>query len=124
MSNLLLTKSFLAGAAIAAYRIVKFSALDTVIPGAAATDSLIGINTDVAPATGERCDVLLQGIAYCEAGAAVTQGAMITSDAVGRGVAAAPAAGVNNRVIGIAEEAASAAGDVIRVLLSPGVMQG
>ena len=36
----------------------------------------------------------------------------------------APAAGVNNRVIGVALEAATAAGDVIRVLLEPGVMQG
>ena len=124
MSNLLLAKNYTAGAAINAFRIVKFSAPDTLILAAAATDFLIGINSEVAPVTGERCDAALQGIAFCEAGAAIAVGAMVTSDAVGRGVTAAPGAGVNNRVIGIALEAATAAGDVIRVLLEPGVMQG
>ena len=38
--------------------------------------------------------------------------------------AAAPAAGVNNRVVGVALDAAVAAGDQIRVLLSPGSVQG
>lgn len=124
MSNPLLIKSFTAGAAIAAFRIVKFSATDVVIPGAAATDRLIGICGDVAPAINERCETVIFGIAYCEAGAAIAQGDMVTSDAVGRGITAAPAAGVNNRVIGVAWDAASAAGDVIRVSLEPGVMQG
>jgi hypothetical protein len=124
MSNALLFKNFTAAAAIAAYRIVKFSALDTVTPATAATDFMVGVNADVAPAAGERCDTVLIGIAFVEAGAAIAQGSMVTSDAVGRGVTAAPAAGVNNRVIGEALEAASAAGDVIRVLLAPGLVQG
>jgi hypothetical protein len=124
MSNVILQKNMTAGAAINAYRIVKFSAAETVVLAAAATDNLVGVNTDVSPALNERCDIAFMGIAFVEAGAAVAQGAMVTADAVGRGVAAAPAAGVNNRVIGYALEAASAAGDVIRVLLEPGVMQG
>jgi hypothetical protein len=124
MSNPLLLKSFTAAAVIAPYRIVKFSALDTVTPATAATDSLIGVNSDLTPAIGERCDTVMLGIAFIEAGAAIAQGAMVTADAVGRAVTAAPAAGVNNRVAGVALEAASAAGDVIRVLLEPGVMQG
>lgn len=124
MSNVLLFKNVTAGAAINAYRIVKLSAADTVILAAAASDSLVGVNADIAPALGERCDVALMGIAFVEAGAAVAIGAMVTSDAVGRGVTAAPAAGSNVRVIGYALEAASAAGDVIRVLLEAGVMQG
>jgi len=124
MSNALLFKNYTAAMAIPAYRICKFSALDTVTLGTAATDSLIGVNADVAPAIGERCDLVRQGIAFIEAGAAIAQGAPVTSDATGRAVTAAPGAGVNNRLIGFADEAASAAGDVIRVLVELGVMQG
>jgi hypothetical protein len=124
MSNALLFKNYTAAMAIPAYRILKFSALDTVTLATAATDSLMGVNSDVAPAIGERCDAVRQGIAFVEAGAAIAQGAPITSDATGRGVTAAPAAGVNNRIIGFADEAAAAAGDVIRVLVELGVMQG
>lgn len=124
MSNPLLLKGLVAGAAIAAYRIVKLSAADTVIQSAAATDAHIGVVTDVGPASGERCEVMTHGIANVEAGAAVTLGALVTSDATGRGIAAAPAVGANARHIGVALDAASAAGDVIRVLLSQGSVQG
>ena len=124
MSNPVLFKSFTAAAAIAAFRIVKLSAAETVTPAAAVGDSLLGVNSDVAPALGERCDVVLAGIAFVEAGAAVALGALVTSDAVGRGVTAAPAVGVNNRIIGVAVDAAVAAGDVIRVLLQQGTTQG
>jgi len=43
---------------------------------------------------------------------------------VGRCVTAAPAAGANVRLVGIALEAATAVGDVIRVLIEFGSMQG
>lgn len=124
MSNPTLLKNFTAGAAITAFRMVKFSAAETVVPAAAATDSIIGVANEVAAASGERQDVVLAGIAFVEAGAAVTIGALITSDASGRGVAAAPGAGVNNRIVGLALDAAAAAGDVIRVLVAPGSVQG
>ena len=124
MSNPLMYKAFTAGAAIAAFRIVRFSAADTVVQAAAATESMFGVNSDLAVANGERCEVMTDGIAWIEAGAAVTIGALITADSVGRAVAGAPAAGVNNRVIGLALDAATAAGDQIRVLLSPGSVQG
>lgn len=124
MSNPLLFKAFTAGGAIAPYRLVKFSAAETVVQSAAAADAHVGVNTDLTVALGERVEVMTHGIAYVEAGAAITIGTLITADAQGRGVTAAPAAGANNRVIGIAMEAASAAGDIIRVLLSPGSVQG
>ena len=124
MSNPLMFKAFTAGAAIAAFRIVRFSAADTVIQAAAATENMFGVNSDLAVANGERCEVMTDGIAWVEAGAAITIGALITADSVGRGVAGAPAAGVNNRIIGVALDAATAAGDQIRVLLSPGSIQG
>lgn len=125
MSNVLLRKNFQAAAAIAAYTLVKHSgADDQVVAAAAATDNIIGATEDVAPASGERTDVALVGIAYVTAGAAITRGALLTSDASGRVVTAAPAAGANNRIVGTAMEAATAAGDVIRVLLNPGSFQG
>lgn len=124
MSNPLLFKGFTAGGAISPYRIVKFSAAETVVQSVAEGDAHIGVNSDLSVASGERVEVMVAGIANVEAGGAITIGALVTSDASGRGVAAAPAAGANNRVIGIAMEAASAAGDIIRVLLSPGSVQG
>jgi hypothetical protein len=122
--NPLLQKNYTAAAAIPAFRIVKFTAAGVVGLATSATDASIGVMNEVSPLAGERCDVVRTGIAYVEAGAAIALGAPVTSDATGRGVTAAPAAGVNNRIIGIAEEIASAAGDVIGVLLEPGYMQG
>lgn len=122
--SMLLTRNFIAGAAMTAYRIVRFSAADTVVLAAAATESLIGVTNDVAAASGERQDVIVQGMPWVEAGAAFSIGALLTSDASGRAVAAAPAAGVNNRIIGIAFRAAVAAGDRVEVLLAPGSIQG
>lgn len=119
-----IVKNYSAGGAMTAYRCVKFSAAETVVLAAAATDSIIGLATDVAAASGERQDVVLHGPALGEAGAAFSLGALLTSDASGRLVAAAPAAGTNNRVVAIAHEAASAASDQVRVFVQPGSMQG
>ena len=124
MSNPLLMKGFTAGGAISPYRLVRFSAADTVVQAAAATESMLGVNTDLTIVSGERVEVLVQGIAWLEAGAAIALGGLVTADSLGRGVTAAPAAGVNNRHVGIALDAAVAAGDQIRVLLSPGSVQG
>jgi len=127
MANPLLAVNFVADAAISNNRLVKFGSGDrNVTPATAATDSIIGVVNEMPPgiAAGERVDVVRVGIAWVEAGAAITRGALITSDAVGRAVTAAPAAGVNNRIIGIADESASAAGDVIRFVIEPGSVQG
>lgn len=124
MSNPSLIKSLTAGAAIAPFRIVKFSAAETVIQAAAVADFLVGVSNEVGAASGERQDVVLTGVAYVEASAAVALGAVLTTDASGRAVAAAPAAGTNNRIIGIAMDAAAATGDIFRVLLQQGTTQG
>lgn len=124
MANTLLNKNYLAEAAIAPFRIVKMGAADGgVLLAAAATDSLVGVCEAVGPALGERVDVIKVGLADVELGGAVVRGGPITSDATGKGVAAAPAAGVNNRVIGFAE-ISGVAGDIIPVFISPCVMQG
>ena len=127
MSNHLLIVNFVADAAILNNRLVKFGTGDkNVAVAAAASDFLIGVVNEMPPgiAANERVDVVRMGIAWVECGAAVPRGSPITSDAVGRAVVAAPGAGVNNRIIGFADESGAAAGDVIRFVIEPGLMQG
>lgn len=124
MSNPLLYKAYNAGGAINPYRIVRITNADTVEQAAAVLNTLIGVNTDLSVVSGERVEVMMQGIAYVEAGAAIAVGVPVTTDSSGRGITAAPAAGANQRIVGFALEAAVAAGDHIRVLLSPGQVQG
>lgn len=127
MANPMLVTSFTADSALVNNRLVKFGTGDrNIAQAAAATDFIIGVVNEMPPgiATGERADVVRVGIAWVECGAAVPRGSPITSDASGRAVVAAPAAGVNNRIIGFADEAGTAAGDVIRFVIEPGLMQG
>ena len=122
--NPMLIKNYTAEAAIAAYRIVKPGAADGgVLQAAAATDALMGVTGSVAPASGERVDVIKSGIAQVELGGTVTRGGPITADASGKGVAAAPSAGSNNRLIGFAE-VSGVSGDIIDVLVAQGSLQG
>lgn len=123
MRNLELVKNYTAEAAIAPHRIVKFGAADGgVLQSAAAADAHIGVSL-LGAAAGERLDVVRDGIAEVEYGAAVTRGDLLTADAQGRAVPAAPAAGVNARVIGIAE-VSGVAGDIGAVAVEPGSHQG
>jgi hypothetical protein len=125
MSNNGLTKSFTAEGLIGAFRIIKAGAAPYgILQGAAATDKILGITTEVsADAVGERTDVILTGIADLKLGGTVAGGDPITSDATGQGVVAAPAAGVNNRIIGFAV-IAGVVGDIIPVTIEPGFIQG
>lgn len=124
MANVVLNRAGTAEGAIAAYRIVKFGANDGgYLQAAAATDYLAGVCESVGPASGERLDVIKAGIADVEFGGTVTRGQPVTSDANGKAVAAAPAAGANVRIIGFAEVSA-VAGDIAPVWIEPGLMQG
>lgn len=118
MSELLL-KNYVAGAAVAAYRIVKFSADRTVIQGAAATDLSIGVSAELPADSGARVDVVRIGMPLVEYGGNVTRGDPLTSDASGKAVKAAPAAGAQARIIGYAEVTA-VAGDIEVMTLAPG----
>ena len=125
MANPLLAVNYVADAAIPINRLVKFGTGDrNVALAVAATDFIIGPVNETAIAIGERVDVVRVGIAWVEAGAAIPRGSPITADAVGRAVVAAPLAGINNRIIGFADETATAAGDVIRFMIEPGLVQG
>jgi len=124
MGNPTLTKNAKAEAAVPAFTIVKFGAADgQVLPAAAVTDKLVGVSTDIAAAINERCDFIVDGIADVLYGGTVTRGDPLTSDASGRATTAAPGAGTNNRIIGIAM-VSGVVGDIGSVKMSQGMVQG
>ncbi|HPU16912.1 MAG TPA: DUF2190 family protein [Polymorphobacter sp.] len=116
--------SYIAGAAVTRRRIVKWGAADgQILLGAAVGDFLMGVSSGTDAAINEPTDVVQGGIADVEYGGVVTRGAPLTSDATGRAVVAAPAAGVNNRIVGFAE-VSGVLGDIGAVRLAIGFMQG
>lgn len=124
MSNIATVRNFKAEAAIAAFTLIKVGANDMgALAAAAVSDKIIGVSTDIAAAINERCDVILDGVADVLYGGTVARGDLLTSDASGRAVTAAPGAGTNNRIVGAAL-ISGVVGDVGQVLISVGVMQG
>lgn len=122
---MLFIKNYLAAAAIAAYTIVKpDAAAGKVVAAAAAADKVIGVTTDVDAILGERADVIHLGEGKVVAGAAFAAGDQLMSDASGRAIVAAAAAGANVRTVGYAREAATALGDIVEIVVKPGVFQG
>jgi hypothetical protein len=124
MANPDLAKTYNAEANIPPYTIVKFGANDFgVAPAAASTDQMVGVSTALNVLSGNPVDVYHEDIAYVKLGGTVARGAYVTSDVNGNGVAAAPGAGVNANVIGIARQS-GVIGDVIEVLISVSRIQG
>jgi hypothetical protein len=119
-----LIKTFKAAAAIAAHRFVKFGADDnSVVQAAGANDAIIGVSGELPVVPGEPVDVHLSDLADVTYGGNVGRGDLLTSDADGKAVAAAPAAGVNNRTGGMATRD-GVANDVGTALVLPGRIQG
>lgn len=124
MSNPDLIRNFKAEAAVAAFRIVKAGAADgQVLQAAAVGDKSVGVSTDIGAAINERCDVIMGGIADIQYGGAVTRGDLLTSDANGKAVTAAPAAAANNRIIGVAVTS-GVLDDIGQVNVVPSMLQG
>lgn len=124
MTNPVLIKNGVASGAVPARSIVKYGASDHLVAAAAAaTDKLLGVSTDIAAADGERCDYITAGMADVVYGGNVTRGDLLTADSSGRAVTAAPAAGVNNRIIGVAQ-VSGVVGDVGAVFISQSMLQG
>lgn len=115
----------LAGGAITPNRIVKIGSADqTVVLAAAATDRPVGVSVqNISYASGAVCDIVDGGEYEVIAGGTVARGDPVCSDANGAGVAAAPAGGTNNGVIGRALDSA-VVGDLFTVQIQPGVLQG
>ena len=124
MANNGLTKSYAAEGTIGANLIVKVGAADWgALVAAAVSDKLIGVSTEVAAVSGERLDVVHEGIADLKLGGTVARGDFLTTDASGQGVTAAPGAGTNNQIVGKAL-VSGVSGDIIPVLVAPSMMQG
>lgn len=120
----ILIENVTAETAVSPYRICKMGSADgQVVQSAAVTDVLTGVADALGGAAGGRMDLITVGLADIEYGGAITRGAWLTTDASGKAVAATPAAGTNNNVIGIAR-VSGASGDIGKVLLSPGRIQG
>jgi hypothetical protein len=124
MANLGLIKSYNAEGAINSYSLVKVGANDFgVLQAAAVSDKIIGVTREVATLSGEPVDVVHDGIANVRLGGTVARGDFLTSDASGNAVTAAPAAGTNNRVVGVARQS-GVANDVIEVIIDLVSFQG
>lgn len=108
------------------FYLVKLDANRKVVLASAATDNIIGVLQNK-PNTGQSAKVRLIGISKVVAGAAFTlaTNTWLTSDANGKAVAAAPAAGTNNGVVGQPYESATAADDIVTALVNaPNEIQG
>lgn len=122
--NPILTKTRVADGAITKHRIVKpGSDDDSVAQASAATDALMAVATELAAADTERVDVTYVGVVEVEYGGNVTRGQLLTSDADGKAIAAAPATGANMSVIGRAV-VSGVSGDIGSVHIAPGQIQG
>jgi len=137
--NPTLIKNFISGSAINSYRIVKQGAADgQVIQSGAAIDFIFGATGELGVnAANARIDVIVAGIAEIEVGGVISRGDPVTSDALGRAVAAtrhthvenADAAYVQNAVTGAASAERiigfamvdAVANDIADVLLAPGL---
>ena len=113
-------KAFIAGAAVPAYRLVKFGADDdTALVAAAATDLIIGTSEAFDVASGDGFDVFISDIGKVKLGTGgIVRGQPITSDATGQGVLAGTA---GNRYVGFALRS-GVAGDIVPFIYSPGVL--
>jgi len=78
-------------------------------------EPLIGILQNK-PNSGEVAEVCMLGVCKAVAGAAITKGAKLMINASGQVITAATAA---STIIGWADEAAGAAGDIITIVLNP-----
>jgi len=100
------------------FLIAKFGADDdTLAQAAGATDGLIGVFQHITAAAGDTVRVMLDGISRVKLGGAVTRGGPATSDANARAVAAV----LGQNIVGFFM-ASGVSGDVVPLLLAPGVL--
>lgn len=117
--------TYRAAAAIEPYRLATHGGADQYAAKATgASAAIIGVVDQLgADAADDEVDVNRSGLAEVEFGGNVTRGDPLTSDAQGRAVTAAPAAGANAYVIGYAEKN-GVSGDIGAVFIAPGRIQG
>lgn len=109
------------GTAVTPCTIVKGGSADsTVIEATAATDEVLGVASEVSTDTAnDPVGVYFAGVALVKASAAITRFSKVGATTGGEGVAVTSA---GNRYVGYALEAATTAGDLIPVLIQPGII--
>lgn len=119
-----IVNKYTAEGAITKFRFVKFGSTDSqVIQASAVTDRIVGVY--IGPSDAANTDSVLiceLGECFLEVDGAIGRGMTLTTDANGKGVNAAPAAGTNNKAGARAQ--ISGTSTTIRVLVVPGWFQG
>jgi len=106
------------GDSIAAYRIVRVSAANTVAACSATTDIIVGVTDDEAQKSTQAVPVMVGGVGKVYCNDTMAAGVLIKTDASGRGVAFAEStAGVY--VLGVCLDTVTATGTIARVLINP-----
>lgn len=119
-----LNKNYVAEAAVKKCRIVAFGSSEgQVVHAASATAKSMGVSMELDADLGDRVDITRAGIADVEYGGTIAAGDELTADAEGRAVVAAPGAGANVRIVGVAEYD-GVSGDIGALLIGCGSMQG
>lgn len=115
MQNDVLVKPFIAEGAIPGNRIITLgTGTQSAALASAVSETLIGVSHNTDTDSGDVADVVMAGTPMIKAGAAITKGSYVTTDATGHAVASSAG---TDRILGIALEGAST-GDLIPVLLS------
>jgi hypothetical protein len=123
--NFVLDKGYAAGGAIRQFRCVELSGSEVVTECNAADDQVWGVCQEEVSAgdatNGRVVDVRLMGASRCIAGINFAIGARLGTDNQGRVVPVVVTVGAFHNQVGVAMQAAAAAGDHVDVLLTPGV---
>jgi len=96
------------------FRAVRITAANAVNQVTAATQVFAGVLQNK-PTSGQSAEVAVAGTVKWEAGAAISAGAEVMCDSVGRCITAVT---TGNRVCGIIKTAAGAAGEIVSVMLT------
>ena len=117
-SEIGIIKTFIAAADIKARRLVKMtSAAGKVQTGDSNTVNVVGVSTEIGALQGNPIDIALSGIAEAETGGIFAVGSLLTSDSEGRAIIASPSGNTATRIVGLALEASTAAGELRRILI-------
>lgn len=114
-------QSFEAGADLSAsqFRFVELASDGQIDPVGTAGGNAVGVLYNLPAAAGRAAQVAVRGSVKVVAGAAITRGAKVSSDNVGRAITAVSTHHVQGRAL----QAASAAGEIIEVELgTPGIL--
>lgn len=117
-------RAYEASAAVAGYRIVKFSdaaSSNKIAQANSTTSACIGVSDAMGADLGGMCDVHRAGLVSVELGGSVNAGDPLTANADGKAIKAVAASGTTVRIIGSADEP-GIAGDVIDAFLSPALL--